>query len=62
MSNIRKDLKKFGANPGLATPKNPEAIAALTEDVKYGLRLMQTVLLGMETSFSKQELLSSKFI
>lgn len=34
MSNIRKDLKKFGANPGLATPKNPEAIAALTEDIE----------------------------
>lgn len=34
MSNIRKDLKKFGANPGLATPKNPEAILALTEDIE----------------------------
>ncbi len=34
MSNIRKDLKKFGANPGLATPKNPEAYLALTEDVE----------------------------
>ena len=33
MSNIRKDLKKFGANPGLATPKNPEMIAAFTEDI-----------------------------
>ena len=30
MSNIRKDLKKFGANPGLATPKNPGVIAAFT--------------------------------
>ena len=33
MSNIRKDLKKFGANPGLATPKNPEMIAALVDDI-----------------------------
>lgn len=34
MSNIRKDLKKFGANPGLATSKSPEAIVALTEDIE----------------------------